>query len=153
MRKLNIKLLIGAALLFFAACQSEPPPRSPEEVLKDYQALVDQNQLEAAKDLSTPAGQQWLDELAGIIEDELPDSTLFHTEFLSIACTGDGDTLLCQCVLQDQYERYNSTYIMVRTDGQWRVDAPRDEIQIDDDILENLPDSLLEEMMGEDFMN
>lgn len=116
-------------------------------MLRQYQEYVDKNLLEQAKALSTPAGQNWLDELKAIVEEEQPDSTLFHTTFLSVNCSGQEDTLLCQCVLEDQYERYTSDYHLVKLDGQWKVDAPREEIRIDNDIIEHLPDSLIREMM------
>jgi hypothetical protein len=133
------------------SCGGEEPmlPQTPEKVLKQYQEYVDKNRLEKAKSLSTPAGQTWLDELKAIIEEEKPDSTLFHTEFISVNCTGERDTILCQCVLEDQYERYTSDYHLVKLNGQWLVDAPQEEIQIDNDILEHLPDSLVQQMMQE----
>jgi len=141
--------MIIAALLWSCGSEGSPPPREPEAVLKQYQGFVDKNLLEKAKMLSTPAGQDWLDELKAIVEEEQPDSTLFHTEFLSVNCLGEGDTLRCQCVLEDQYERYTSDYHLVKLNGQWLVDAPQEEIQIDNDILEQLPDSLVREMMQE----
>lgn len=141
--------MIIAFLLWSCGSEEPPPPDKPEEILKLYQGYVDKNLLEKAKTLSTPAGQAWLNELKAIIEEEQPDSTLFHTNFLSVDCAGEGDTLLCQCVLEDQYERYTSDYHLVKLNGQWLVDAPQDEIQIDNDILEHLPDSLVQEMMQE----
>lgn len=152
---MKYSLLTIFVLLLLAACQSDPPAeqRSPEEVLKAYQGLVDKNKLEEAKALSTEAGKEWLDELAEIIASEQPDSTIFHTAFLSTNCEGKGDTLICQCVLEDQYERYTSDYILIRSaDGQWLVDAPPEDLQIDDDLLENVPDSVIEEMLEEDFV-
>ena len=141
--------MIITVLLWSCGSEESMPPRAPEEILKEYQGYVDKNRLEKAKVLSTPAGQAWLDELKAIVEEEQPDSTLFHTEFLSVSCAGQGDTMLCQCVLEDQYERYTSDYHLVKLNGQWRVDAPQDEIQIDNDLIEHLPDSLVQEIMQE----
>ncbi len=155
---MRLPLKIGAWLLLgllFQACSakeegsSSTPPSSPEEVLKAYQALVDQNKFEQAKRLSTAANQDWLTELGSILEGEQPDSTLFQTEFLAIHCEGLGDTLRCNCVLEDQYEKYTSDYYLVKANGQWLVDAPKDDVQIEGDILENLPDTLLQELMEE----
>lgn len=142
-------------VILFSACQSEPPAeqRSPQEVLKTYQKLVDKNELEEAKALSTEAGKEWLDELAEIIASEQPDSTIFHTEFLATDCEGEGDTLHCRCVLEDQYERYTSDYTLVKSaDGQWLVDAPQEELQIDDDLLENVPDSVIEQILEKELI-
>jgi len=154
-RTMKYAWLTTCVLLLLAACQNGPPAerRSPEEVLKTYQGLVDKNKLEEAKALSTEAGREWLDELAEIIASEQPDSTILHTTFLSTHCEGEGDTLYCQCVLEDQYERYTSDYALVKSaDGRWLVDAPRDDLQIDNDILENVPDSVIEELLEEDFV-
>lgn len=153
----NYLLFVVPLLLLFTGllgCQSDPPAtqQTPEEVLKTYQDLVDKNQLEEAKMLSTPAGKEWLGELAEIIASEQPDSTIFQTEFLSINCQGKGDTLFCQCLLEDQYERYSSDYTLVKMKGQWRVDAPQDELKIDDDILENVPDSVIEQILEEELL-
>ncbi len=130
--------------------QGEPEPQKPEEVLKQYQAYIDKNLFEEARGLSTPAGQQWLAELEAIISNEQTDSTVLDTRFLSLSCEGAGDTLKCSCVLEDQYERYTADYRLVRLDGQWRVDAPEEDIIIENDILESVPDSLLEEYLEEE---
>jgi hypothetical protein len=152
-----MKYRIATAVLIISllSCQSEggkTPRKGPEEVLREYQGLVDKNKLQKAKALSTEAGKAWLDELAEIIASEQPDSTLFQTEFLSMDCRGEGDTLICHCLLEDQYERYSSDYILVKKEGQWLVDAPKDEVQIDDDVLEDVPDSLIEEMLEEELI-
>ncbi|MCO6476089.1 MAG: hypothetical protein J5I94_05670 [Phaeodactylibacter sp.] len=145
--KITLSLFYMVAILFaLTSCKQEESAREkPEEVLKQYQAYIDKNQFEEARALSTPAGQQWLAELEAIISNEQADSTVLDTKFLSLSCGGTGDTLSCACVLEDQYERYTAKYRLVRLDGQWRVDAPEEDIIIENDILESVPDSLLEE--------
>ncbi len=131
-----------------AACKNEPAhPEKPEDVLKQYQAGIDKNDFETAGELSTPAGRQWLAELAKIIASEQADSTMLDTRFLSLQCEGEGDTLLCHCVLQDQYEKYPAEYRLIRLDGRWLVDAPQEEIIIENDVIDAVPDSLLDQMM------
>lgn len=152
-----MKYGIATAVLIISllSCQNKgggTAGKGPKEVLREYQGLVDKNKLQEAKALSTEAGKAWLDELAEIIASEQPDSTLFQTEFLSMDCRGEGDTLLCRCLLEDQYERYSSDYLLVKSEGQWLVDAPKDEIQIDDDVLNDVPDSLIEEILGEELI-
>ena len=150
MKYCHIWSTLSIAFLLWSCSNDKPDlPQNPEDVLRQYQALVDKNLLEPAKLLSTPAGKAWLEELKAIVEEEQPDSTLFHTDFLSIDCSGEGDTLHCKCVLEDQYERYTSDYHLVRIKNQWLVDAPQDEIQIDNNILEHLPDSLVQKIMQE----
>jgi hypothetical protein len=139
-------------LLGLFACQSEPrQPETPEEVLQMYQQYIDKNEFNKAKTLSTPAGQEWLAELASIIEDEQPDSTILTTNFISIDCKElEGGALRCECVLEDEYEKYTAEYRLIKSDGQWLVDAPQDDIIIENDIIEALPDSLIEEIIEEE---
>ncbi len=140
-----------AACAFFSSCQNKPEkPQSPEEVLRQYQAYIDKNKFAEAKALSTPAGKEWLSELEEIIADEQADSTMLSTKFISLACEGQGDTVTCMCVLEDQYERYPAEYRLVKMEGHWLVDAPEEEIIIENDIIEAIPDSLLDEMMEEE---
>lgn len=147
----NAVLGLLACLLCFTACKNESKKsQTPEEVLQEYQGYIDRNEFEAAKELSTPAGQNWLTELAEIIAMEQPDSTLLNTEFLAMNCSGQGDTLICACQMRDQYEEYPAEYILVKMNDRWLVDAPQDEIIIEDDIIESIPDSLLEEMIEQE---
>ncbi|HMQ47040.1 MAG TPA: hypothetical protein PKA00_06325 [Saprospiraceae bacterium] len=147
----NYLLLATACLICLNACKNESKKdQTPEEVLQEYQGYIDRNEFDAAKQLSTPAGQNWLSELAEIISMEQPDSTILNTEFLTMNCTGEGDTLICACQMRDQYEQYPAEYILVRINERWLVDAPREEIIIEDDIIEAIPDSLLEKMMEQE---
>lgn len=139
-------------LSVFSGCrQEEQKPVKPEDVLKQYVYCIDKNEFEKARGLSTPAGQQWLSELEAIISNEQTDSTVLNTKFLSLSCEGPGDTLLCSCVLEDQYERYTAQYRLVRIGEQWLVDAPEEEIIIENDIIESVPDSLLEEYLQDEI--
>jgi hypothetical protein len=147
------KSLFSLICIFcLVACQSEPKqPETPEEVLRQYQHYIDNNQFEEAKTLSTDSGKEWLTELASIIADEQPDSTLLVTKFISLNCEEEGDVLICVCVLEDQYEKYPAEYRLLKIDDQWLVDAPEEEIIIENDIIEALPDSLLDKIMEEDI--
>ena len=151
MKMIRTLFCLLAVLAALAGCkQEESKPETPEEVLKQYQANIDKNKFEEARALSTPAGQQWLSELEAIISNEQSDSTELDTRFLSLSCEGQGDTLVCACVLKDQYERYTADYRLVRLEGKWLVDAPEEEIIIENDLIESVPDSLLEEYLMEE---
>lgn len=144
-------LCLIAAVATFAGCKQErSKPEKPEDVLRQYQAYIDKNKFEEARALSTPKGRDWLAELEKIIKNEQTDSTLLDTKFLSLFCKGPGDTLICNCVLEDQYERYTTDYKLIRIDGQWLVDAPEEDIIIENDVIESIPDSLLEEYIEEE---
>lgn len=141
------RLLLFIVVLGALGCQkdTEPvSPASPEEVLRTYQGLYDRNQFEAAMAYSTPAEQERLAELAVIIRQEMVDSTVLKTTFEALTCQVNGDTALCDCLLQDQYERYQARFQLVRnTQGKWLVDAPhQEELRIDEE-LDRIMDSLL----------
>ena len=74
-----------------------------------------------------------------------------NSEMYPFEDEGPGDTLMCDCVLQDQYEKYPAEYRLIRMDNRWLVDAPQEEIIIENDIIESIPDSLLQEMMDDEL--
>jgi len=130
-------LLLCLPLLVLLSCRREPElPNTPEEVLRLYQSHYDKNEFEEAKELSTPAERQRLDDLKAIIESEPADSTIFTTTFLSINCQVLQDTATCICEVKDIEEPYTTEYKLVRMDGQWLVDAPEEEVEIEEDFME-----------------
>jgi len=130
------------------ACVDDPPA-SPDEVIRLYQAYVDQNRFEQAALLSTPAEAQRLQELAKMIAADADDSVLY-TSFEQINCQAAGvDTIECACHLTDQYETYNALFTLVRLAGGWRVDLPQPEdVEYQTDI-EAAYDSLRREWLNE----
>jgi len=71
-----------------------------------------------------------------IIESEPADSTIFTTTFLSINCQTKQDTTTCICEVKDIEEPYTTEYKLVRVNGQWLVDAPEEEVEIEEDFME-----------------
>lgn len=130
-------LLCSPLLLLLLSCKREPKlPNTPEEVVRQYQAYYDKNEFEKAKELSTVAERQRLDGLKSIIESEPPDSTIFTTTFLSIHCTTKQDSATCSCEVKDMEEPYTTEYKLVRINGQWLVDAPEEETEIEENFME-----------------
>jgi hypothetical protein len=125
---------------------------SPENVLRRYQAFVDSNRFEEAKQYSTSKGREWLNELAAIIAAEAPelqDSTILHTRFLNINCRGKGDIVHCLCLVEDEYERYETEYVLVWEGDRWLVDAPDDNFIIEDHLIEQMLESLQDSFFEE----
>ncbi len=132
------------------SCQREPKlPETPEEVIRQFQGFIDNNQFAEAKKLSTPRGQERLTDLEAIITGELADSTIFNTTFLKINCQINVDTARCLCLVQDSYEEYETDYKLIRINGQWLVDVPEEEAINEEEFIETLDslgmDTLLEE--------
>lgn len=140
MKKHHLLLLIA---VFLWACESDPET-SPDEVVRMYQAYVDQNKFDQAAMLSTPAEQKRLEELEQMIAADI-DSTILETVFERIDCQIQSATAKCTCLLKDQYESYTALFSLVKSDGNWLIDVPEEEeIEYDED-LEAIMDSLFQE--------
>lgn len=134
MRSFLLAILLAAV----SACESPTAvPATPEEVLKQYQYFVDNNLFEEAMVLSTVAEQQRLAEVSRIIATDLADSTLLNSVFKRMDCETRGDTTLCMCVIEDDYERYDADYILVFQDDRWLVDAPNNELPVDEQFFQD----------------
>ncbi len=135
--------LLLLAIMLAAGCQREPKqPDTPEMVIRKYQDHYDNNRFAEAALLSTERERERLEDLRIIIESEPPDSTIFTTTFLSINCTTEQDTAICICQVQDIDLPYTREYRLIRVNGQWLVDAPDEEIEIEEDFMEDMLDSL-----------
>ncbi|NUQ23445.1 MAG: hypothetical protein HUU34_05805 [Saprospiraceae bacterium] len=149
MVKIHAVLLL---VMLLAACRNEQPSQeqadekllTPEEVVRQFQAYYDNNQFEEAKALSTPRHQAILAGMADLIASEPQDSTLLHTEFLQLTCREVSDTAYCLCMLKDEFEEYETEFVLIKMGGKWLIDAP-DEDPIEEEWMEELPDSLLEQ--------
>ncbi len=127
-------ILLGMVVALLAACKKQAElPKTPEEVVKAYQAYYDQNRFDEAKALSTLAEQSRLDNLAKMMQEQSADSTQLTTSFLSLQCRTKGDSAFCQCRCKDQYETYNIEFVLLRRKNQWFIDAPK-EVKYDYDI-------------------
>lgn len=133
-------IITGGIAVFMAACggnvSSETDssetnisriPRTPEEVVRQYQAYIDSNQFELAQNLSTPRSAPLHEMMATIVADTPSDSSLIHTQFVSLDCDTQQDTAICNCLLRDEYEEYQSEYILVKINDRWLVDLPDEE--------------------------
>ena len=134
------------AVAALAACTKQAElPKTPEEVVKAYQAYYDQNRFEEAKLLSTAAEQKRLVELAKMMEEQSPDSTQLTTVFLSIKCRTKGDSTFCDCRCKDQYETYTTEFVLLRRKNQWRIDAPKEErYEYNNEDIEGVVDTLFD---------
>lgn len=139
--KKYLPLLLLAILLW--SCESDPQT-PPDEVVRMYQAYVDQNEFAQAALLSTPAEQKRLKELEQMIAMDM-DSTILETLFERIDCEIQRDTARCTCLLEDQYESYTALFVLVKPNGDWLIDLPEEEeIEYDED-MEAIMDSLFQD--------
>lgn len=98
---------------------------SPEEIIRQYQALIDANRYEEAKALSTPQEQLRLEADAELMAMLPADSTLTRTIFLKMDCKEAArDVAHCNCLMEDQEGEYEAVFKLVKIDGIWRMDLP-----------------------------
>ncbi|MEM1326820.1 MAG: hypothetical protein AAGI23_12740 [Bacteroidota bacterium] len=120
------------------------PYQSPETIVREYQAHLDNNEFEAAKKLSTSTAQDRLEEIADIISEEPADSTLFTTNFIDIQCDTTLTSAICACIIEYQANRFPDTFYLVRKAERWLIDAPKETIDYDynEEVEEFLEDEL-----------
>lgn len=116
---------------------------TPEEVLQRYQHHIDNNEFGPAKDLSTDGGRIWIEELEQSLSGELLDSTILTTTFNQIECEIVQDTALCVCDLEDEFERYDALFRLVKVKNKWLVDAPDEVSDIEYQDIENMLEEIL----------
>lgn len=155
---MNIKYLFFSLSLLgivSLACKREgkgvvhnaPEPQTPEEVVRLYQAYLDQNAFDKAKTLSTAKETARLEEVSRIVAAENQDSTRTNSIFLKLNCTVQPDSVRCACTIKDQYETYDTDFFLVRFKNRWLVDAaPQEELLFDEEELEGILDGMLEQM-------
>ncbi len=124
-------LLTGCLLATIWACKSDKGQVvPPEEVIRQYQSLIDSNRFEEAKMLSTLAEQKRLDEEAAIIAMLPADSTVIRTRFLQINCHEVSNHLVvCECLMEDEEAgEFEAVFHLIKENGAWRVDVPQEEM-------------------------
>lgn len=139
--------LLGLLFSFFA-CE-EDPSTTPAEVVRLYQAYVDQNEFEKAAKLSTTSEKKRLQELEQMIAADA-DSSILYTKFESINCRQLGtDTVKCDCLLKDQYETYDAVFTLIKSGQDWLIDLPEQESVEYETEIEAVIDSLLRETIDQ----
>ncbi len=111
-------------MLLFSACNSTTT--SPEEVVRAYQAYLDQNDFQSAMALSTPEEARRLADVETLMKKFPTDTTRLESSFLSIDCQRAGVFIDCICEIEDQEVRYDMTFRLKQLEDTWKVDLPLD---------------------------
>ena len=138
-------LILGACAI---DTTTENYPDTPEAVVRAYQDHLDKNEFEEVKKYSTKKEQDRIDEIAPIILEEIADSTIFITTFINIDCMETEKQAICDCLIENFDEQYTDVFVMILVNGQWKVDAPEDEINYDHN--EEIEQFIQEELMREE---
>lgn len=112
----------------------------PEAVVKKWQSHIDNNEFDAAKKLSTPAAQEWIDFIAEVMKLDGEDDTIMATVFESINCEVAADSAMCKMVIREEEELFDDKILLRKLSGQWKIDIPAE--NLDDQGEEMLYDDL-----------
>lgn len=92
-------------------------PKTPEGVVRTWEAQIEQNQFALAKLISTGKTLETvisLDSTNNI--QRIPPS---DNKILSIVCEEKGDKATCNCLLEDSEGKIQCKYFLLRQNGQW----------------------------------
>lgn len=118
--------------LIFISCQSDPTQQrttealdelanTPEEIVRQYQTYIDNNEFDKAKRVSTKLEQERLELLKGIITGELLESATMTTTFTALDCNEVGNKALCVGKYVEDGEEFQDTFFLEKIDNQWLV--------------------------------
>ena len=94
-------------------------PKTPEAVVRTWEAQVEQNQFALAKLISTGKTLETVVSLDSTNNIErIPPS---NTRILSIACAEIGEKATCDCLLEDSEGKIQCKYFLLRQNGQWML--------------------------------
>lgn len=137
-------LALPAVLLLTHACQTA---RTPEEVVRQWQSHIDNNEFQQAKELSAPRTVQLLSWMETLLADMDADSVITRTELLDLSCKEEGDKAVCHYALEDEGELFRDSFILVRIKGKWLVDLPEEPVMEDQGELEELFDAMSQDSL------
>ncbi len=128
-------LLTGflSAAVWFLSCQK---PETPEAVVRKWQAHIDNNEFQKAKELSAPRTVEFLNWMEVLLSEVESDSVITHTELLGLTCRENGERAVCHYSLEDAGEIYRDSFILVRVKGRWLVDVPEEPMPEEGDVEE-----------------
>lgn len=153
------KILPFLSLIFlFAGCQEEAPD-NPEGVIRLWQQYMDRNDFEAAKELSTPQGQQVITDIEELLSFDGEPIPVDTTDFIAMACVENGNQAVCRYTerMKEEYfqrgnerikveeEIISDSFLLKKIKGKWLVDLPDDPIPNDEELQEMFNELLEEE--------
>lgn len=117
------------------------PLDTPQAVCQQWQYHLDNNEIEAAIRLSTPATKEWLEENKLLF---LSDNQIYLTQFLKMNCDLEEDKAICHFTIREEGEIIDDYYILKRINGQWLVDLEEDTSMpaLDQQIFEEMEKAL-----------
>lgn len=119
--RIFLPILLLAAL---AACQKT---ETPESVVRQWQAHIDNNEFEQAKALSSPQTAELISWMQALLTDMDAAEYITQTTFTELKCRENGDQAVCYYTIEEEGEIFQDSFILVRINGKWLVDLPDEE--------------------------
>jgi hypothetical protein len=144
--KHNLLYVVFMAVILVSACKNEPKnsvalpvkptlENTPETVVRQWQGWVDRSQFDNAAYLSTPRAQQWIAQISSIFGTD----TTAMTNFKSIKCNVKDTTGMCYCIITEDKEIFEDSFLLVQRNNQWLIDISEEQSQPqDNEVLQNL---------------
>ncbi|MEM9823826.1 MAG: hypothetical protein AAF985_22265 [Bacteroidota bacterium] len=141
-------------LLVLVACKNqqgaqEKVPTTPKEVSLKWQGLLNNDQFAEAKRWSAPNAVEWLDWIDQKIPQE--ERNRFNPPlFIEGNCVENGNQANCVFLMEDNGERYQDSISLVKIEGKWLVDIPKEDL-IEDASIEQLFEEIeaIEQILNE----
>ena len=92
-------------------------PKTPEDVVRTWEAQVGKNDFALAKLISTGESLKAVVSLDSTNHIEAVPT--LNTKILNITCSETGDKATCDCLLEDEEGRIQCKYFLIRQNGQW----------------------------------
>ena len=135
-------------LLALACTQPPANPNTPEEVARKWQEYMDENQFEEARTLSTEGAKEIVDMIEMIFTDEgNSDDWISETVFVEMKCREQQDTAICTCLIKEEDELIQDSFLLVKVAGQWLVDIAEEDLEEGPGIERMIEE--LEQIMGD----
>ena len=95
----------------------------PENTVRSWQYLMDNNDFDQAKRLADKKTIEFLSEFQQYIE-TLPEDTLTsNSKFISLSCSENRNKAICFAKIEDLnfQETYNDTFFLIKQDNKWLI--------------------------------
>lgn len=145
-------LLSLGFLVFFACSTGAPQPMNPEKVARKWQESMDKNQFDQARALSTENAKEIVNMIERLIEvDQGEEDWLVETVFKEMTCQENKDNAICRCLIEEDGEVFQDSFILVKVEGKWLVDIAEEDLKEGPGIeqmikeLEGIMDEALEQ--------
>ena len=129
------------------ACQ---PSGSPESVVRQWQAHIDNNEFEEAKALSSPQTAEIITWMQTLLANMGADEYVTQTTFEKLKCRKKGDQAVCYYTIEEEGEVFNDSFLLVRIEGKWLIDLPDEEdFDEEEDDWEDLYEQFLQDSLDQ----